>query len=370
MTLRALFAPILVLALQAQSPLSEIVTRGPLAGADVTLKTTTDAERLGLGIAQTLRALEHLGQGLHRHGSKARILPVLRLPVPANPNPEPIDAEGLRRLLKTFQADLATSEATLKNVKEGDFKVVLPLGRVMLDLDGDGKPTERLLDLVGALRGGLPQGLEGDLEIAFDAADAAWLQGYTHLLMGLTDLLLAIDLKPHWNTLGPMLFERPILGPKARSRAETSVTFGDPKALGRMRRHLVAMCALSRITWGRALAEVDDDREWLPSPTQTGVLGVPVRREMVEAWLAMIGDLEGVLEGRLLLPSWGEKRALGFDLKAFLEDPPRTNLLNQSLKQGPPARYLRPGPRIDTQKLGRAMSVFGGEFMGMAIWFN
>ncbi len=371
MHLRTLLIPAFTLALQAQSPVVEVLTQGPLSQAEATLKNTSDGERFGLGVAQTLRALEHLGQGLYRHGSKAQILPVLRLPVPANPNPEPIDAEGLRRLLKTFQADLAKAEKTLQKVKNSDFKVPLPLGRVKLDLDGDGKATDRLLDLAGALRGGLPEGLDGDLEVAFDATDAAWLQGYTHLLMGLTDLLLAIDLQPHWNQIGPLLFERPLpQDTPPRDEAETTLRLKDPRALGRLRRHLVTMCALSRTTWRRALAETDDDREWLPSPSQKGVLGVPVRREMVDAWLSMIGDLESVLEGRLLLPGWGKNPTLGFDLRAFLEHPPRTNLLDQTLKQGPPARFLRKGKRVDTQKLTQALRVFGGEFMGMAIWFN
>ena len=301
---------------------------------------------------------------------KARVLPILRLPVPTNATPEPIDAEGLRRILESFQTDLAKAERTLHTVKPSGFTVVLPLGRVMLDLDGDGKATDRLLDLAGALRGGLPEGMKGDLEVAFDATDAAWLQGYTHLLMGLTDVLLAIDLKSHWALIGPTLFPDPILNTTSHEEVEATLRFADPKALGRLRRHLLAMCALSRTTWKRALAEVDDDREWLPSPSQTGVLGVPVRKEMVNAWLSMIGDLEAVLEGRLLLPSWGKNAKLGFDLKAFLEHPPTSIPLETTLNQGPLPRYLHNGKQIDTQKLNRTMRVFGGEFMGMAIWFN
>ncbi|MDP2877654.1 MAG: hypothetical protein Q8O00_15805 [Holophaga sp.] len=378
MSLRTLLVPALALALQAQSPAVKILTEGPLSQAEATLKTTTDAERFALGVAQTLRALEHLGQGLHRHGSKARLVPVLRLPVPHNPNPAPISVDGLRRLLKTFQADLAKAELTLKIVKDSNFKFALPLGRVMLDLDGDGKATDRLLDLVGALRGGLPQEFEGNLEVAFDATDAAWLQGYTHLLMGLTDLLLSLDIQPYWEAIGPLLFERPILkavqveddNDENNPKRESIVRFADPKALGSMRRHLLAMCALSHTTWQRAMAETDDDREWLPSPSQKGVLGVPVRREMVTAWLSMVSDLQSVLEGRLLLPNWGKDRALGFDLKAFLDNPPKSISLSQNMKQGPAARYLRKGSQINTQKFMQAMSVFGGEFMGMAIWFN
>lgn len=371
MPLRLLFISTLALALSAQSPLEELLAHGPLAQAETTLKTTTDGERFGLGAAQTLRALEHLGQGLHRYGSKAQMLPILRLPVPTNPAPEPVDARKLRHLLETFRTDLAKAEQTLGRVGNSDFKVPIPLGRVMLDLDGDGKATDRLMDLARRLRGDLPRGLEGDLEVAFDATDAAWLQGYTHLMMGLTELFLAVDLETHWELIGPLLFSEPMVKATAHRSEAAMLHLADPKALSRLRRHLLTMVALSRVTWSRALAETDDDREWLPSPTQAnGVLGVPVREEMVTAWLAMVGDLEAVLEGRLLLPNWGQDRALGFDFRAFLEQPPSAIPLERTLKQGPLPRYLRKGKRIDLQKMTQAMAVFGGEFMGMAIWFN
>ena len=44
-------------------------------------------------------------------------------------------------------------------------------------------------------------------------------------------------------------------------------------------------------------AETDDDHEWLPNPKQKGALGLPVRDEMIDAWLAMMAELEVLLNG-------------------------------------------------------------------------
>ncbi len=368
---RACLLSFLSLGLTAQTTSSvELLTHGPLKHAETMALPATDAERFGLGTAQFVRAFERLGQGLYRHGGRARGIPLLRLPVPENPKPEPIDAEGMRRLLKTFQGDLARAQATLHQVKGSSFTFNLPLGKVKLDLDGDGSATDPLLGLAGRVRGSLPPELQGELLVAFDGADAPWLEGYTHLLMGLADVLLAIDFNPFWNDFGPRLFAGAVRIETPRKDVMETLIWAEPQALGRLRKHLVAMCALSRVTWKRALAETDDDHEWLPSPSQTGVLGVPIRREMIDGWLRMVNELEAILEGRKLLPSWGERKELGFDLKAFLDHPPTRLEPEEMIGDGPGKRYLRKGPKADLKQITGAADVFGGNFMGMAIWFN
>lgn len=371
MSLRtALLSLVSVCALPEPPTALQALTQGPLSATETMALPTPDAQRFALGTAQVMRAFERLGQGLHRHGGRARGIPLLRLPVPENPSPESIDAEGMRRLLTTFQKDLARAQATLHAVQPSAFHFALPLGRVVLDLDGNGVATHPLLDLARGLRGSLPPELTGDLMVAFDAADAAWLEGYTHLLMGLADALLAIDFRPFWREFGPKLFAGAVPGDAPVAHRTEALAWADPQALGRLRKHLVAVAGLSRITWKRVLAEKDNDREWLPAPGQTGVLGVPIRREMISAWLTMMGELEAVLEGRKLLPPWGKHRGLGFDLRAFLEQPPASLEAAGMVDEGPASRYLRKGPQADLKKLSGALQVFGGNFMGMAIWFN
>ena len=58
------------------------------------------------GSVQFFVALEKLAGGLHRHGFESPqsfMLPLMRLPVPANPNPEPLTYEGFRQILSDFR---------------------------------------------------------------------------------------------------------------------------------------------------------------------------------------------------------------------------------------------------------------------------
>ncbi|MCE1229895.1 MAG: hypothetical protein LWX11_10470, partial [Firmicutes bacterium] len=359
---------------QSRKTLDVLLTEGPLSQAEACLPKTTDGERFALGVAQTLRALERLGQGLHRYGIQDHSVPLMRLPVPLNEAAKPIRYQDFRGIFQQLVKDLAQAERTLATVQASDFKVPMALGRVKLDLDGDGVASDRLLDLVRELRGNLPPEVDNDLVVAFDAGDAAWLRGYTHLLMALADFYLAFDTRAFWNEFAPHLFAHPVLEPESVTpkKGDFVLRLADPKALGRFRQHLLAMGQQSRLSWQRIQAETDDDREWLPSPRQTGVLGVPVSRDMIEAWLDMIGELEKLLEGRTVisLKSQGDEVQRGFDLKKFLEHPPSAVNLDRWFRKGPDAAYFRTAPAADSRKLNRALQVFAGNFMGMALWFN
>ena len=72
---------------------------GTLAAGDTELAAILAADpknddaRIGLGTIRFVRSIETLSQGLYRYGLKTPrsfLLPILRLPVPQNPNPEPI----------------------------------------------------------------------------------------------------------------------------------------------------------------------------------------------------------------------------------------------------------------------------------------
>lgn len=157
--------------------------------------------RFALGAAHFLGAVEGLGQGMYRLGlqsapaeeSLLAEMPFLRLPLALNPAPEPFSAEALRAVLADFESALATSEATLAAVPDGPVALTVDLARIRLDFDGDGTATdkERLANLIAALGGQMLPA--GGLTVRLDDADVLWLQGYAHLLMGMTDILLAHD---------------------------------------------------------------------------------------------------------------------------------------------------------------------------------
>ena len=102
-----------------------------------------DVARFSLGVVQLAAGVERVTQSLYRYGVQSNaltgFLPILRLPVPANPNPEPIKYEDTRQILQTFIDDLAKVEATLEPIQDKNVKLPLRFGLIRLDINGDRK---------------------------------------------------------------------------------------------------------------------------------------------------------------------------------------------------------------------------------------
>jgi hypothetical protein len=141
-----------------------------------------DEARFALGAVEFLQAIEHLGQAFHRYGLNngesvggLTGLPFFRLPVPPNPNPEKIDYDALRGVLAALVDDLGKAEATLSGVKSTTLDLPLDIGRIRLDLDGDGKGSEQesLGSILAALGGSEMSGAgaAAPLLVDFDASD-------------------------------------------------------------------------------------------------------------------------------------------------------------------------------------------------------
>jgi hypothetical protein len=345
-----------------------------------------DALRFGLGVLQFVRGVERLGQGLYRYGCRSdnTDLPFLRLPVPRNPDPAPVTYAALRRLLDDFQHDLAAAETTLAGVTDDNVKLPLRLGRFRLDLDGDANPTDRLLDIMQRVMGpqlAFPRD-NPDLLVCFDRGDVAWLRAYCHLLAALLDGYLAFDTEALFNLTAHDLFERP-KQPFREGEAERwqrfmearkVVAVKEPARLGSFRKHLLRVAELNRETWKYIRAETDDDHEWLPNARQRGALGLPVRDEMIDAWLDVMAELEAVLDGQKVLPGvflGPAPEGKGLNLKTLLERPPAEWRLEDPAGAWLPAAYWDRKPSVDLGKLFRAFQVFGNpSAVAYAMWFN
>jgi hypothetical protein len=329
-------------------------------------------------VLQFVRAVERLGRGLHRHGCRSNqtSLPFLRLPVPPNPNPEPITDTALRRLLDTVHRDLARSEATLAGVTDDQVKLPLQLARFRLDLTGNGK-ADQLLDILKRVLG--PQVRfptdNPDFLVCFDRGDVAWLRAYCHLLMGMLDSYLAFDTEGWFNRVGGDLFARPQRSSGNNEEVGDSVAVKEPLRLGQFRQHLLQVAQLNRETWKYIRAETDDDHEWLPNPRQHGVLGLPVREEMINAWLDAVAELEALLEGKKVLSDlffFGnfQKNGKGLNLKTLLEHPPAAFRL-ATPSDWLPDEYWDKKPPVDVFKLLAATQVFEQpSAVAYAMWFN
>jgi hypothetical protein len=388
--MRYLVAAFTVLALTAGAraadpPLVEkYLHSGELAKGEQALEAALAASpkddqlRFGLGVLRFARAVERLCQSLHEYGARSEHtnVPFLRLPVPKNDDPAPITYRAFRRVLDDFIRDLSAAEATLAGVTDPNVKLPLRLAAVRFDLTNSGKPTDKFVDILRRLMRQDFEFLRGNSEflVCFDRGDVAWLRAYCHLLSAMADFYLAFDTQETFDRTADQVFARPKKGAGAK-QADRQWVFEvkEPARLSRFRTHMLAVCALNRETWRFVLAETDDDHEWLPNPRQKGVLGLPVRADMVEAWLAMIDELEAALEGKKLLPvgllwNTGGK---GLNIKALLEDPPPRFDFDAIIANGPAAKYLEQGKMVDLNVVFRVANVFGDPLsVAYAAWFN
>ena len=423
---------------------------GDTAGAAVRAEAGMAAEpqdgtaRFALGAALFLGAVEGLLETLHRHGLQNEYLgpdslaglPVLHLPVPPNPAPEPISYADLRAMLGRFASDLAEAERVLAGI--GDRPVALPIDlmRVRLDAtDGPGGEVD-LFALFLAVAGPvtLREDIEEPLRFRFDDADAAWLRAYAHLLMGLADFMLAHDWEAAYTATFHALFpasftpetplatatagfaarlaelmaqagEPPDCDPSTTACQERFMAWEneqaaamteaawlqmaiggggiadaiaflhlmhwpvvEPERMAGSLGHLETMVAGSRETWERVLAEIDDEREWLPAPAQTGMLtGLRIDATVLQGWFAFLDEFEAILKGEKLVAHWRFRQGINLR-RLFLE--PRTFdavLLAQGSAAVP---YLEDGPLSDSETWQRILQLFGGDFFSYFVWIN
>jgi hypothetical protein len=375
---------------------------GEKALADAVKASPTDSQaRFELGTLQFLRAVEKLVQSFHRYGMRSNVLggmlPFARLPIPPNGAPEPIRYTDLRALMQTWNEDLARAEATLAKLDDKEVKLPLHFGLIRLDMNGDGKadPDERLFRIYAQLTGAPPnqappQAAQG-FRMTFDRADAAWLRGYCHLLMAMTEAYLAHDAQELFDDTAPMFFPKaetpfPFLrrGPEQRAQPfqiEDSLDaialihllrlrVKEPARMKSALEHLEAMIVLSRESWKFILAETDDDHEWVPNPKQHSVLGnAAVTDDMVKGWMSFLDEAEALLKGQMLVPFWRQHDDRGLNLRrVFLE--PRTFDLVLWVQGTAAAPFLEKGPRTKSETWQRFNQIFNGQFIGFAIWFN
>jgi hypothetical protein len=142
----------------------------------------------------------------------------------------------------------------------------------------------------------------------------------------------------------------------------------EPERLANVLQHFEAVVSLSRLNWKRILAETDNRNEWIPSPTQTGVLpGMTVTQERVDGWQEVLGEFEHILKGTKLIPHWRFDEGINFR-RMLLE--PRTFDLVLLIQGSAAVPYLEKGPIIDGARWFEITRVFGGDSLRYFVWFN
>jgi len=388
----------------AETPLAETyLTGGQLADGEKGLlahlrdSPRDDEARFGLGVIQFVRSLERLSQDLHRYGLRdssrhfGNLIPVLRLPVPDNPDPETLTYDISRRIVQTWLDGLAKADVTFARVTDADVKLRLHVGQIKIDRTGRGTRLDSLFQLL-ALWGIRAPADARNFVVCFDRGDVCWFRGYCHLLSALGEVVLAHDGQELFDTTAHLFFKKvqsphDFLQQGSRSvfRFNGDVDIADliafvhvlrmpvkePARMKAALQHLEEMLIQSRQMWKFVLAETDDDNEWIPNPKQRGALGVPVTREMVDGWLEFLYEAESLLQGKRLVPFWRGKEddPRGVNLRRVFTEPRSFDLV--LWVQGTAATpYLEKGQLTRPDVWARLVRVFRGEFIGFALWFN
>jgi hypothetical protein len=354
-----------------------------------------DNARFGLGVLQLMGGTERLMQSLYRYGLQqngiTQFFPILRLPVPVNPQPQPVSYTDARNILQNLLNDLTEVKNTLEPIKDNKVKLPLRIGLTRMDFNANGKlePNEsfwKTLSLLTGIRA--TEKAAQNFAIAFDAGDVVWLRGYSNLLSAITQVVLAHDESKLFDSAAHLVFAKPqtpypfLAGTGAFNWGNIDISdivafihlinfpVVEPQRLTAALQHLQAVTALSRQSWKLILAETDNDREWLPNPRQKGVIpNAAVTQPMIDSWISFTNEADALLTGKKLVPFWRQREARGINLNKVFTQPNSFDLV--LWVQGTAAApYLETGTKTDASVWQRLMQVFRGQLFEFGAWFN
>lgn len=344
-----------------------------------------------IGGVQFLRAVEKTLQLRYRHDADFGDLdiPVLRLPLPSNPEAAPFYPGLVTDLFAGLAEDMRTARSPLETAV-GDFGVSVDLTRVWFDINENGMRDrgESLMAAAGAAFGRAGPDADVDsLTVRFDTADSAWLLAYTHLLEAVAHLVLAFDPTEVIDEVNTSIETmQGLAGSEPTSRfsylrGETdwvdniAVVYGalnrqpDAEHTRALRKNLLAMVAENRRFWDLVAKETDNNREWLPGVGQASALGVELPDDASARWLDVLRDAEDLLEGRQLIPHWRVEPAAGVNLAMLLKDPIPVDIVTWVHGQGL-VPFMQKGPLATLDSLNRFEAMFRGDALLFMVWLN
>ncbi|EEW24484.1 hypothetical protein [Rhodobacter ferrooxidans] len=391
----ALVAPSLAAADTALS--AEVGAKGlaPTIARLETLASPTDVDRFALGGLRFLRVVEGTLQTRWKVGltNSMQMLPFLRLPIPENPTPAAFDPAVVAQVFRDAATGLDAARAPLAEIPAGsDFGLEISLADIWFDINADGArdSNESLMNVAGPMIMGW-QWSERDPAtpapvIRFDAADAAWLSAYTHLLGGVSEVVLAYDPTAaitKATTASAALYD---LNDVHMAPDDFNRQFGEfadiiAMVLGALNQtpdaaratsahgHFLAMIGDNRDFWTRVALETDNDREWLPNDKQQSALGVTVPPGTAQVWQGVLADAEGLLTGKVLAPYWRLDDSAGVNVGAMFTKPAAIDLIGWI--QGADALpYLEKGKLVSGANWNAFAQLVSGEAMLFTLYLN
>jgi len=352
-------------------------------------------QQFTLGAVGFLRGIEHSLQFRWQHNMAIKDfdLPVLRLPVPPNPNAQPFSPELITVLFENLRDDMAISQAALDAV-EGDVSVKIDLMTLWFDINmsGERDEGEGLMEFGINTMMSRRQAREMQaqaspaLTVHFDTADVAWLNAYTHLLSGLSELVIAFD--PTEAIAKVLSSNQAMMTLMASTTPSNQYAFMagnwvDQFAMvyGALNQqpiaentraahaHFLAMIAQNKVFWAAVNAETDNTLEWIPNANQTAALGFTLPEGAAETWQAILADAEQMLMGELLVSYWRIAPAGGVNVQKLFENPPVVDIVDWVQGAGL-LPYLERGPTLSARNFRQFERMLSGDTMLYALLFN
>lgn len=316
-------------------------------------------------------------------------VPFLRLPLPPNPAPEPFQGALLSQLFAGLDADMRAARTALATLPEGEeFGLELSFSDLWFDVNANGTrdAQEEALLIVGPQLMGWqwqdPDPAAPPLVVRFDAADAAWLTAYSHLLSGIANTILTYDPAAGIDrALAAKAAFGPTPGPKpeyfdfesfADAFAMLEGAVNQPPDAARAKAakdHFLSVITENRRFWTLVAREVDNDREWLPNDAQTSALGFTLPPGTGDTWQGVLADGEALLQGRLLLPYWRGPEGQGINLGRMFDAPAPMSITGW-IQGWAAVPYLEQGPVVTSDSLRRFEALMGGDAGLMMVWLN
>ncbi len=316
-------------------------------------------------------------------------LPILRLPIPENPDARAFQPADFTTLVTDLDARMDSARAALDQLGEQPFALDITLGDLWFDINMNSArdPGEEVAAVAGLLGGGriIAVQVENPV-ITFDTADAAWLAAYTHFLSGFASTVLAYDPEPAiqrvmdssaaiyalWGDTPPpnamdMMFGRQVdriaMALFALSNTPDKTFAMDAHA------HFLAMITENRRFWSLVEQEPDNTGEWVPNDRQVSALGIIMPPGTGERWQAVLADAEALLTGKALIPHWRFGAEAGINLQKLFENPPPVDLVTFIQGEGL-LPYAEKGPRVSPMAWNEFRRLVQGDALLFAVFLN
>ncbi|MGL4237948.1 hypothetical protein [Tabrizicola sp.] len=375
--------------------LSEEIGRTGLAPTEArlaALPSPTNEELFALAGLRFLGGIEAALQLRWQTGVQAdwSELPILRLPIPENPNARPFAPADFTTLITGLDADMEAARTALTQLGDKPFALDIRLADLWFDINQSGTRDEGedIGSVTGlALGGGRMIGVQlEDPVITFDTADAAWLQAYTHFLSGFASVTLAYDPEPAiqrvldsskaiyalWGETPPnnamdMMFGRQV--DRAAMVLHALAKTPDKALAQDAHGHFLSMIQENRRFWSLVALESDNKGEWVPNDKQASGLGIMMPPGTGERWQAVLADAEKLLKGEALVPHWRFGAEAGINVKKMFDDPPPVDLITWIQGEGL-LPYAEKGPQMSAASWNDFESFVQGDSMLFAVFLN